>query len=181
MLWHHQGGAIAVRVFQLKPSGLLSCMRMRQGTFMFKLKEQNRSPEKGPVKKETGLQTALERETSSGQHTIIQSDLQITGDLVSTGDIHVEGTIHGNITCRTLTLTGLSGIQGTVKAETVRVSGIFDGKLEAKMVSLAKTARMTGEIYYKILEINPGASFAGAGERAAVGDAGANRWLRARP
>ncbi len=128
---------------------------------MFKSKEQNRATEKGPGEKEIGPQTAPERETSSGQHSIIPVDLQITGDLVSTGDIRVEGTIHGNITCRTLTLTCQPVIQGSVKAETVRVSGTFDGKVEAKKVSLTNAAKMTGEIYYEILEIEPGASFEG--------------------
>ena len=52
-------------------------------------------------------------------------------------------------------------IQGSVKVETVRVSGTFDGKLEAKKVRLTKAARMKGEIYYEILEIEPGAAFEG--------------------
>jgi cytoskeletal protein CcmA (bactofilin family) len=128
---------------------------------MFDSKEPPGATERGPIQKETGPQTAPERETSSSQHTIIPADLQITGDLVSTGDIHVEGVIHGNITCRTLTLTGQPVIQGSVKVETVRVSGTFDGKLQAKKVTLTKAARMTGEIYYEILEIEPGASFEG--------------------
>ncbi len=128
---------------------------------MFESKEPPGVTERGPAQKETGPQTAPERETPPGQHTIIPADLQITGDLVSTGDIHVEGVIHGNITCRTLTLTGQPVIQGSVKAETVRVSGTFDGKLQAKKVTLTKAARMTGEIYYEILEIEPGASFEG--------------------
>ena len=52
-------------------------------------------------------------------------------------------------------------IQGSVKAETVRVSGTFDGKLQAKKVTLTKAAKMTGEIYYEILAIESGASFEG--------------------
>ena len=72
---------------------------------MFKSKEPPGATERGPGEKETGPQTAPERETSSGQHSIIPADLEITGNLVSHGDIHVEGVIHGDITCRTLTLT----------------------------------------------------------------------------
>ncbi len=117
--------------------------------------------EKPPSTTKTGPQTGPEREKPSGQHTIIPADLQITGDLVSTGDIHVEGVIHGNITCRTLTLTGQPVIKGSVKAETVHVSGTFDGKLQAKGVTLTEAARMTGEIYYETLAIEPGASFEG--------------------
>ncbi len=122
----------------------------RQGMFMFKSKEP-RVTERGPRAKETDPQTAPERETSSGKHSIIPAELQITGDLVSPGDI----------TCRSLTLTGQPVIQGSVEAETVRVSGTFNGKVQAKMVSLTKAARMTGEIYYETLEIEPGASFEG--------------------
>ncbi len=133
----------------------------RQGTLMFKSKEPPGATERSPGEKGTGPQTAPERETSSGQHSIIPADLQITGDLVSTGDIHVEGVIHGDITCRTLTLTGQPVIQGSVEAETVRVSGTFNGKVQAKKVSLTKTARMTGEICYETLEIEPGASIEG--------------------
>ncbi len=52
-------------------------------------------------------------------------------------------------------------IKGSVKAETVRVCSTFDGKIEAKKVTLTNAARMTGEIYYETLEIEPGASFEG--------------------
>ncbi len=128
---------------------------------MFKSEKLPSATEKSRVEKETGPQTAPEREKPSGQHTIIPADLQITGDLVSTGDIHVEGVIHGDITCRTLTLTGQPVIQGSVKAETVRVSGTFNGKVRAKKVSLTKAAKMVGEIYYETLEIEAGASFEG--------------------
>ena len=135
---------------------------------MFESREPPGVTERGLVQKETGPQTAPERETSSGQQTIIPADLQITGDLVSTGDIHVEGVIHGNITCRSLTLMGQPVIKGSVEAETVRVSGTFDGKLQAKKVALTKAARMTGEIHYEILEMEPGASFEGRLNRVEV-------------
>ncbi len=128
---------------------------------MFKSTEQNRATKNGPGEKEIGPQTAPERETSSGQHSIIPADLEITGNLVSRGDIHVEGVIHGDITCRLLTLTGQPTIQGSVEAESVRVSGTFNGKIHAKKVSLTKAARMTGEICYETLEIDPGASIEG--------------------
>ena len=125
---------------------------------MFKSKNLPSATEKGRIEKETGPQTAPERERPSGQHSIIPADLEITGNLVSRGDIHVEGVIHGDITCRLLTLTGQPIIQGSVEAESVRVSGTFNGKIHAKKVSLTKAARMTGEICYETLEIEPGAS-----------------------
>ncbi len=47
-------------------------------------------------------------------------------------------------------------IKGSVKAETVRVCGTFDGKVEAKKVTLTKAAKMVGEIYYETLEMEAG-------------------------
>ena len=56
-------------------------------------------------------------------------------------------------------------IKGSVKAETIRVCGTFDGKVEAKKVALTKTAKMVGEIYYETLEMEAGASFEGKLDR----------------
>ncbi len=128
---------------------------------MFKRKVPSGPIEKGRLEEDKGSQAAPRPEKPSPEHSIIPADLKITGDLVSSGDIHVEGVIHGNITCRTLTLTGQPVIEGSVKAETVRVCGAFDGKVEAKKVTLTKGAKMVGEIYYETLEIEPGASFEG--------------------
>jgi cytoskeletal protein CcmA (bactofilin family) len=128
---------------------------------MFKRKEPSGPIEKGRLEGEKSSQATSQPEKPSTEHSIIPADLTITGDLVSPGDIHVEGVIHGDITCRTLTLTGQPVIQGSVKAETVRVSGTFNGKVEAKKVSLTKAAKMMGEIYYETLEMEAGASFEG--------------------
>ena len=129
---------------------------------MFKRKVPSGPIEKGRLEEDKGSQAAPRPEKPSAEHSIIPADLKITGDLVSSGDIFVEGVIHGNITCRTLTLTGQPAIKGSVKAETVRVCGTFDGKVQAKKVALTKAARMTGEIYYETLEMEAGASFGGA-------------------
>ena len=96
------------------------------------------------------------------RHSVIPVDMQVTGDLVSAGDINVEGTIHGNITCRTLTLDGEPTISGSVKAETIRICGTFNGDVEARKVALTKTAKVIGDIYYQSLEMETGATYEGA-------------------
>ncbi len=116
---------------------------------------------KGHFEEEMSPQTASQRDNRPAQHTIIPPGVTITGNLSSAGDVHVEGEIHGDITCRGLTLTGQPMIKGSVKAETVRISGTFDGQVQAKKVALTKAARMTGDIYYETLEIELGASFQG--------------------
>ena len=128
---------------------------------MFKRKVPSGPIEKGRIEEDKTSKAAPRPEKPPAEHSIIPADLKITGDLVSPGDIHVEGVIHGNITCRTLTLTGQPVIKGSVKAETVRVCGTFGGKIEAKKVTLTKAAKMVGEIYYETLEMEAGASFEG--------------------
>ena len=128
---------------------------------MFKAKKPVRMTENGRLEEDKGPQTAPRPERPSPQLSIIPADLKVTGDLVSTGEIHVEGVIRGDISCRTLTQAGEPVIKGSVEAETVRVCGTFDGHIQAKKVTLTKAARVTGEIDYETLDIEPGALFEG--------------------
>lgn len=99
--------------------------------------------------------------TGRVQHSILSADTRLTGDLVSDGDITVEGTIDGSIKCRSLTLVGQPTIKGSVEAQTAHVCGTFTGELRANKVILNKTAKMRGDIYQEILEIQTGAEFEG--------------------
>ena len=95
------------------------------------------------------------------QHSIIGSDLTITGDLVSTGDIKVDGRVDGNITCRTLTLGDEPLLNSEIAAETVRICGTFNGQVEANKVVLTSNAKVSADIAQEILEIEPGAVLEG--------------------
>ncbi len=99
------------------------------------------------------------------QHSIVTRELTVTGDIVTGGDLTVEGAVHGSIACRTLTLGGTPDIKGDVRAETVRVCGAFSGTIAAKEVHLVKSAVMSGDIAYKTLIIDEGASFEGKVKR----------------
>lgn len=94
------------------------------------------------------------------QHSIIGPNLKITGDLHSAGDITVHGTVEGSITCRSLTL-GEAPTISKVQAESVRVSGHFDGEIKAKEVILSGNARVTGDIWHESLAVEKGASIEG--------------------
>lgn len=94
------------------------------------------------------------------QHSIIGHDLRITGDIHSSGDITVHGEVEGTITCRSLTL-GDAPVISSVSAETVRISGAFDGDIKAQKVALGRHAKVTGNIYHESLEVEAGASIEG--------------------
>jgi cytoskeletal protein CcmA (bactofilin family) len=95
------------------------------------------------------------------QHSIIGADVTITGDLVSSGDIKVDGRVDGNITCRTLTLGNQPVVNSSIKADTVRICGTFNGEVKAAKVVLTKDAKVSGDIMQETLEIEPGAILEG--------------------
>ncbi len=103
------------------------------------------------------------------QHSIIGSDVTITGDLVSTGDIKIDGRVDGNITCRTLTLGEQPVVNSSINADTVRICGEFNGDITAQKVVLTSTAKVKGDIEQGSLEIEPGAVLEGSVKRIAGG------------
>ncbi len=95
------------------------------------------------------------------QHSMISSDLKITGDLESTGDITIEGSVEGKIKCRTLTVGENPAHNCSVEADTVRIYGTFSGDVRAQKVVLTKNAKVTGDIYHESLEVEEGAQLEG--------------------
>jgi len=97
----------------------------------------------------------------SVQHSVLPAGTTLNGDLIGSGDITIEGTVNGNIKCRFLTLSGQPTISGSAEAEVVNLCGNFTGELHATKVIINKNARMRGDIYQEVLEIQTGADFEG--------------------
>ena len=95
------------------------------------------------------------------QHSLLPAGTTLNGDLIGNGDITIEGTVNGNIKCRFLTLSGQPTISGSAEAEVVNLCGSFTGELHATKVIINKNARMRGDIYQEVLEIQTGADFEG--------------------
>ena len=130
---------------------------------MFGKSAARQEPQSKSVESRTAIDRCgdIKRRATKVQHSILSADTTLTGDLRSEGDITVEGTIDGNIQCRCLTLSGEPVINGSAKAESAIISGIFKGDIRAKKVILTKTAKMQGDIFNETLEIHPGADFQG--------------------
>lgn len=93
--------------------------------------------------------------------SIISSDLTITGDLISEGELHIDGHIEGDIRCRVLIVGVNAQINGAIQADVAKVHGCIVGHLCARSVFLASPAKVTGDITYERLEIEPGAFLEG--------------------
>lgn len=99
--------------------------------------------------------------TVIGQHTEIQGDISFSGGL------HVVGTIRGNVNAEldstsVLTLSEGGQIAGDVRVPNVIINGRVKGDVFAgERVELAPNARVTGTVYYRLLEMAMGAEVNG--------------------
>ena len=99
--------------------------------------------------------------TAGSVPSIISSDLKIVGHLKSNGAIQIDGTIEGDIDVPLLTVGEQGKIDGSTVAETVRIFGTVNGRVQATTVHLDKSARVTADIAHETLTIEAGAYFEG--------------------
>ena len=93
--------------------------------------------------------------------SLLGTDMTLTGDLVSEGEIQIDGTVDGDVRCARLVVGEVGCIRGQILAEAVLVRGKVDGQIEARAVTLARSARVVGDIVHETLTIEPGAHLEG--------------------
>ncbi len=98
---------------------------------------------------------------AGGVPSIISPDLKIVGNLKSNGAIQIDGTIEGDIDVPLLTVGEQGKVDGSTVAETVRIFGTVSGRVQAKTVRLAESAKVTADITHESLAIEVGAYFEG--------------------
>ncbi len=101
--------------------------------------------------------------TGSGMDTLIGRQTEIHGDVHFAGGLHVDGKITGNVCVTTdgagsLSVSDTGVIQGDVRVPAVMLNGAVIGELRAtERLTLSAKARVNGNVYYKLLQIEPGA------------------------
>jgi len=99
--------------------------------------------------------------------TLIGADTRIEGDVHFLGGLRVDGAIRGNVTepngtPSTLILSEHGKIEGAVNASRVVINGKVIGPVKADLIiELQSKARITGDVYYKSLEMHTGAVIEG--------------------
>lgn len=95
--------------------------------------------------------------------TLIGAETRIEGNLVFTGGLRIDGTVRGdisesNINPGTVILSELGSIEGSVSATKMVVNGKVNGPIRAsQFIELQAKAHVTGDVYYKSLEMHTGA------------------------
>jgi len=87
--------------------------------------------------------------------------LKIHGDVESEGSLQVDGLIEGDVLARTLTVGQSGQIMGTVKADTMHISGSIKGAIMGSFVKLGASAVVNCEVAYRTLAVEEGAVLEG--------------------
>lgn len=99
--------------------------------------------------------------------TVIGAGTTIKGDVTFSGGLHVDGVIQGNVLAEpdstsALTLSEMGAIEGDVRVPHLVLNGTVVGDVFASArVELAQQAKVTGTVYYKLLEMAMGAEVNG--------------------
>jgi len=99
--------------------------------------------------------------------TLIGKNSRIDGDLRYKGGLHVDGEIRGNVHAEEgsesmLSLSQHGVIRGEVKVPHLSINGTVEGDVHAeKRLELGAEARITGDVYYNLIQIAVGATVNG--------------------
>lgn len=99
--------------------------------------------------------------------TLIGHQTHVLGDIKFSGGLHVEGTINGNVYAENdgrsmLSLSEHGTIEGEVSVPYVLLNGIVNGDVHSsEHVELSSKARVTGNVYYNLIEMAIGAEVNG--------------------
>ena len=98
--------------------------------------------------------------------TLIAEGTLIRGDVAFTGGLHLDGRIEGAITAdgqdAVLTLSDKGEVSGEIRASNAVINGRVEGDIVvAERLQLAASARIDGNVYYKVLEMAAGAQING--------------------
>ena len=99
--------------------------------------------------------------------TLIAQHSEIVGDIRFSGGLHVDGTIKGNVIADNdkrsmVSLSERGTIEGEVIVPYIVINGVVIGDVHGgEHVELSTKARVTGNVYYNLIEMAMGAEVNG--------------------
>ena len=99
--------------------------------------------------------------------SLIGENTEITGDVQFTGGLHVDGMVKGNIFAEAgsnsvLSLSDQGKIEGEIHVPHNIIDGTVNGNVySSEHIELEARSRITGDVYYNLLEISGGAQVSG--------------------
>ncbi len=114
-----------------------------------------------------GMDKKSARNGTNTVETLIGPRVVIRGDVQFSGGLYVEGKIIGKIvadegSAAVLTISEHGIIDGEVHAPVVVIAGSLHGDIHAsERVELSPTAKVQGNVFYKVVEMAGGATLTG--------------------
>jgi len=99
--------------------------------------------------------------------TLIGQHSEVVGDIKFSGGLHVDGTIKGNVIADNdnrsmVSLSERGTIEGEVIVPYIVINGVIIGDVHGgEHVELSTKARVTGNVYYNLIEMAMGAEVNG--------------------
>ena len=95
--------------------------------------------------------------------TLIGKTCKITGNIVTKESIRIDGHVHGNIeTDNHASVTEGASIEGNIRGSELYIAGKVLGNITAtRVIELAKTANITGDMITAKIHVHSGAIFNG--------------------
>lgn len=94
---------------------------------------------------------------------LIGAGTKIEGDITFSGGLRVDGCVRGSVVAEngkssTLVLSEQAQIEGAIRVSHIVINGTVTGPIHAaEYLELRAKANVTGDVYYKVLEIQLGA------------------------
>ena len=99
--------------------------------------------------------------------TLIGENTELTGGIKFTGGLHIDGAVRGDIIAEAdsdsmLSLSDQGTIEGEIRVPYYIIDGTVIGNVySSEHVELEAKSRITGDVYYNLMEISLGAQISG--------------------
>lgn len=95
----------------------------------------------------------------------LPKELIIEGAIEYPGAITIAGTIEGDVVGKEVTIAERAVINGSIRAESVKVMGEVNGEIYANVLTLKAASVVTGDIFHNQLILEDGCIFEGKSRR----------------
>lgn len=107
------------------------------------------------------------KNSTNAVDTLIGKQTELHGDVRFAGGLHVDGKIKGKVLATSdkaavLSVSETGSIEGDVRVPNIMLNGTVIGDVHAsERITLATKARVTGNVFYKVIEMASGAAVNG--------------------
>lgn len=120
-----------------------------------------------PTQSTENAAVAVVVSTVAHPKSVVAAGAVVSGSMSAPGDIQVEGHVIGDVRCATATIGKDGDVKGNVTAETATIRGRVVGNVRARIIQLAATGSVEGDLSHAVLIIEEGGVFEGRSKRSA--------------